>query len=93
MAARLITELKDKIVTVPTGDVTLSDISGEQTVPVPAAAPADDTAEDVISALINLGYQRLEAYKVVSKIYADNADKPVSELIRLALKEFARKDF
>lgn len=94
LAARLITELKDKIVTVPAGDVTLSDISDdEQTVPVPAAAPADDTAEDVISALINLGYQRLEAYKVVSKIYADNADKPVSELIRLALKEFARKDF
>ena len=93
LAARLITELKDKIVTIPAGDVTLSDIGDEQTVPVPVAAPADDTAEDVISALINLGYQRLEAYKVVSKIYADNADKPVSELIRLALKEFARKDF
>lgn len=93
LAARLVTELKDKIVTVPVGDITLSDVSDTDVAPVAVAAPANDVTEDVISALINLGYQRLEAYKVVSKIYAENADKPVSELIRLALKEFARKDF
>lgn len=93
LAARLVTELKDKIVTVPVGDVTLSDVSDTDVAPAAVAAPANDVTEDVISALINLGYQRLEAYKVVSKIYAENADKPVSELIRLALKEFARKDF
>lgn len=28
--------------------------------------------EDAISAMVNLGYQRLEAYKVINKVMADN---------------------
>ena len=94
LAARLVTELKDKIVLIPGADVSLADVSGSVAAVSQAAMPAEDnTAEDVISALVNLGYQRLEAYHIVSKVYAENADKSVSELIRLSLKEFARKDF
>lgn len=94
LAARLVTELKDKIVVVPGADVSLADISDGAAAAPQAAVPAENnTAEDVISALVNLGYQRLEAYHTVSKVYAENADKSVSELIRLSLKEFARKDF
>ena len=94
LAARLVTELKDKIVLIPGADVSLADVSGSVAAVPQAAMPAEDnTAEDVISALVNLGYQRLEAYRIVSKVYAENADKSVSELIRLSLKEFARKDF
>lgn len=94
LAARLVTELKDKIVLIPGADVSLADVSGSVAAVPQAATPAEDnTAEDVISALVNLGYQRLEAYHIVSKVYAENADKSVSELIRLSLKEFARKDF
>lgn len=94
LAARLVTELKDKIVLIPGADVSLADVSGSVAAVPQAAMPAEDnTAEDVISALVNLGYQRLEAYHIVSKVYAENADKSVSELIRLSLKEFARKDF
>lgn len=94
LAARLITELKDKIVLIPGADVSLADVSDVAAAAPQVAMPAEDnTAEDVISALVNLGYQRLEAYRIVSKVYAENADKSVSELIRLSLKEFARKDF
>ena len=94
LAARLVTELKDKIVLIPGADVSLADASGSVAAVPQTAMPAEDnTAEDVISALVNLGYQRLEAYRIVSKVYAENADKSVSELIRLSLKEFARKDF
>lgn len=94
LAARLVTELKDKIVVIPGSDVYLQDISVDKTPEQPVSAPVEDNiAEDVISALVNLGYQRLEAYHIVSKVYAENADKSVSELIRLSLKEFARKDF
>ena len=94
LAARLVTELKDKIVLIPGADVSLADVSGGATPSPQAAVSAENnTAEDVISALVNLGYQRLEAYRIVSKVYAENADKSVSELIRLSLKEFARKDF
>lgn len=96
LAARLVTELKDKIVMVPGSDVSLSDLSPES-VEVSSFAGGmsveDNTVEDVISALVNLGYQRLEAYKTATKTYAANPDKPVSELIRLSLKEFANKEF
>lgn len=90
LAARLVTELKDKIVTVAASDIVLSDIEK-----APASVPNVDNSpvEDVISALVNLGYQRLEAYKTASKIYANNTEKPLSELIRLSLQEFAKKEF
>ena len=93
LAARLVTELKDKIVTVPVGDVTLGEVLPTESVEVVVNNPINNNMEDVISALVNLGYQRMEAYKVVVKIYENNADKPISELIRLSLKEFAGKDF
>ena len=48
--------------------------------------------EDAISALINLGYQRLEAYKAVNKAAMDNPEADTSGLIKAARKEFARKD-
>ena len=94
LAARLVTELKDKIVTVPIGEVSVADLSLSEQAPEPIQVVADTGAmEDVISALVNLGYQRLEAYKTVVKIYEANKDKSISELIRLSLKEFAGKDF
>lgn len=94
LAARLVTELKDKIVMIPGSNVSLSDVGGEETVLDSEPVAVDDSVvEDVISALVNLGYQRLEAYKTATKVYARYQDKPVSELIRLSLKEFANKEF
>ena len=56
-------------------------------------APSRVTAmEDALSALVNLGYQRLEAYRVVNQVLIANPNVDVSELIRLSLKEFAKKD-
>ena len=76
LAARLVTELKDKIVTVPTGDVSLADLSNDEPLNQPLATPKEDNVlEDVISALVNLGYQRLEAYHAASKVYAQNQEK------------------
>lgn len=93
LAARLVTELKDKIVTVPLGEAKLEDTVQESAVAKPVVRQEEGQMEDVISALVNLGYQRLEAYQTVAKIYADHKDQSVGELIRLALREFAGKDF
>ncbi len=94
LAARLVTELKDKVVTVPLGDVKLEDLADTNSSdePMEIQGQQNDAIEDVISALVNLGYQRLEAYRAASKVYGANSDKPLSDLIRLALKEFAKKD-
>lgn len=97
LAARIVTELKDKIVTIPVGiSGTNADevIEGAPTAQVVLPKDADySKSEDVISALVNLGYQRLEAYRAVSKAVAENPDANVPTLIRLALKEFAQKEF
>jgi len=93
LAARLITELKDKIVIAASDNADLNTALAATAEKTADAPRADNTLEDVISALVNLGYQRLEAYKAASAVCAENQDRPLAELIRLSLKEFARKDF
>ena len=100
LAARIVTELKDKIVTVPVSEfakeINMDMAPNEQTANYEdvLVAQADDPAkiEDAISALVNLGYQRLEAYKAVNQAALNAPDADMSELIKLALKEFAKKD-
>ena len=95
LAARIVTELKDNIVTIPIGVSANLDEAMED-VPTVAVLPKDtdySKSEDVISALVNLGYQRLEAYRAVSKVVNENPEAAVPTLIRLALKEFAQKEF
>lgn len=100
LAARLVTELKDKIVTIPVTEFAKEvdmNLNPEQE----SESYADSLigrdenpmkTEDAISALVNLGYQRLEAYKAVNKAAAENPDADVAALIKNALKEFAAKD-
>lgn len=95
LAARIVTELKDKIVTIPvtsnnqqiinTGTTDMAQITITETVDY-------SKNEDVTSALINLGYQRIDAYRVACKVAAENPEADLAQLIRLALKEFANKE-
>jgi len=56
------------------------------------AARDDDPSkiEDAISALVNLGYQRIDAYKAVNQAAIKKPDADMGELIKLALKEFIK---
>lgn len=100
LAARIITELKDKIVTIPTVDmakeldVNMNPQTEANLVADVVLAQQDDPnkLEDAISALVNLGYQRLEAYKAVNQAALNNPEADISTLIKLALREFANKD-
>lgn len=85
LAARLVTELKDKA-----GGIAFS---------APAAAAGGAAAEgsakgpvaDALSALVNLGYKRAEAFGAVTAAARGLGDKAnVSDLIRAGLKELAR---
>lgn len=85
LAARLITELKDKV-----GGIAFAAPS-----PAAGAAPAEGTAggaiADALSALVNLGYKRAEAFGAVTTAARSLGDKAqVSDLIRAGLKELAR---
>lgn len=104
LAARIVTELKDKIVTIPAAAAMSSaelakemDMDANQETEnyedkLEARVENPNMLEDAISALVNLGYQRLEAYRVVNQVLIEHPDVEVSELIRLSLKEFAKKD-
>lgn len=95
LAARIVTELKDKIVTIPviSNNPDVLNEADNMVMPTPSGNTEDfGKNEDVISALVNLGYQRLEAYRAVSKAAAENPDADISTLIRLSLKEFANKE-
>lgn len=101
LAARIVTELKDKIVSVPMAQVakdlndTLEPLSDDDLQTIEEIAPQGkvedpNKLEDAISALVNLGYQRIEAYRAVNQAAIKNPDADMSELIKLALKEFMR---
>jgi len=85
LAVRLITELKDKL-----GGLEL----GAASVGLPeaaAAAEAPGAVSDALSALVNLGYKRADAFAAVTVAARDLGDKAdVSALIRSGLKELAK---
>ena len=98
LAARIVTELKGKMVGLSLGadatDYVMTFQDGDM--PVGNVVAEENTqnkmVEDAISALVNLGYQRIEAYQAVNKAVAGEAQQNVSGLIKAALKEFANKE-
>lgn len=86
LAERIVTELKDKVTKLPTSEFKVIDGKKKS---APAAAPL--ATDDAISALVNLGYGRTEAYGATMKA-AQNADGKTSldSLIKLSLKELMR---
>lgn len=84
LALRILTELKDKAVKL--------DLS-TKIVDSPVDRSVKSTAEsgvesDAISALVNLGYGRADAYTAVQKV-RDKANDNLQQLIREALKELS----
>jgi Holliday junction DNA helicase RuvA len=59
------------------------------TVAAPISQENNSNINDALVALINLGYNRAQSYSVCKKIYQDNAEISINELIKLALKELS----
>ncbi|HTE58773.1 MAG TPA: Holliday junction branch migration protein RuvA [Solirubrobacteraceae bacterium] len=85
LAARLATELKDKaaafgVVPAPA-----------RTTDTAAPAVAASVNEDAVSALVNLGYRRVEAFGAVARVTQRlGPDAPLDAVIRGGLQELAR---
>jgi len=84
LATRILTELKDKAANIDLAQQTVSysEIASDE----PQQESGIDG--DAISALVNLGYQRSDAFTAVTKAKAQANDN-LQELIRLALKELS----
>lgn len=85
IAGRITAELKDKAGSIALGPVALAGGHGE----APAAGMAGD-AEDAVSALVNLGYRRVEAFGAVAKASRTLGDEAsIESLIRVGLQELS----
>ncbi|MBV8705344.1 MAG: Holliday junction branch migration protein RuvA [Acetobacteraceae bacterium] len=82
LAVRLLTELRDKAGAVPSAPG----------VALPAPAAASGPVEDALSALVNLGYRRVEAHPVVAKVVERLGERAgLDAVIRDSLKELAQR--
>ena len=88
LAARLVTELKDKLGAFAFSTPTLVASDGR------SAKPAKGSVvEDAVSALVNLGYGRMEAFGAVSRAAAAGGGTvPLGALIKTSLKELGSAD-
>ena len=85
LALRIVTELKDKVPAFIAGHAAKQLGVASITSAVPAGA-----AGDAVSALINLGYRRAEAFAAVSSVSRNNPSAKLDDLIRLSLAELTR---
>ena len=77
-AERICLELKDRLPVVEPG--------GQAAVP----PPADALRDDLVSALVNLGYHRSAVDKVLDRQLSDDDPPPFDAALRSALKDLAR---
>jgi Holliday junction DNA helicase RuvA len=80
LATRIVIELRDKVSGLPTA-----------TSPLPGAPPSlDGAAADAVSALVNLGYRRVDAFGAVARASRKiGVEAGLDALIRAGLKEIA----
>jgi Holliday junction DNA helicase RuvA len=86
LAQRIVSELKDKAAGLELG-------AAANVVPLPAGKAGDggDVVNDAVSALVNLGYRRAEAYGAVSKALASKEARPeLNDLIVHGLRELSQ---
>lgn len=90
LATRIVTELKDKAGKMALGSAALQKTSTVKGKESGSALPVKNTNSDAVSALINLGYGRAEAFGAVARITQDsNDDMPLGDIIRESLKELS----
>jgi Holliday junction DNA helicase RuvA len=78
-AERVVIELRDKI-----GQLALldSDVSSAPS----TAVDVDATRDDVVAALVSLGYQKALAEKIVARVLEVESDRTIEHVLRQALK-------
>ncbi|GBQ93136.1 Holliday junction branch migration protein RuvA [Asaia krungthepensis] len=82
LAERIVTELKSKVGKMPT--------SGATPIGRSASAAIGSVEADALQALAGLGFRRVEAFPVLSRILAEHEGATLDKIIRLALRDLAR---
>lgn len=86
LAQRIVSELKDKA-----AGMALGAAANVVAIPASKAGEGGDIVNDAVSALVNLGYRRAEAYGAVSKALSASSSKPkLDDLIVHGLRELSQ---
>ncbi len=89
LGARIVNELKDKVAKLPTS---VQGLSMDQ-VSIQPSANTDpllqNLTNDAVSALVNLGYKKYDAYGAVMRLQKSHQPTTIDEFIRLGLKELS----
>ena len=80
MAERVVRELRDKIEMLGLSEAVVDHANGAKPAPGPAGA-TPTTADDAISALVNLGVRPAEAKRTVDSVVGDQKAAPELEVI------------
>jgi Holliday junction DNA helicase RuvA len=90
LAGRIVSELKDKVGGIALGAAAAIRVAGTQPA-AGAVAAAGGIDEDAVSALVNLGYGRSEAFGAVARAGSKlGEDAPLGDLIRAGLEELSQ---
>jgi Holliday junction DNA helicase RuvA len=90
LAARIVSELKDKVGSLSLGTAALKVAAGGDGAKAAGGKP-NALIEDAVSALVNLGYRRAEAFTAVAKAqHAADGAATLDSLIRAGLKELSQ---
>ncbi|APH56922.1 Holliday junction DNA helicase ruvA [Granulibacter bethesdensis] len=83
LAARIVSELKDKVGAMPSGPMTIGGMGA-------VSAPAGGVEQDTLSALLNLGYRRPEALAAIRRVRdALGEEAGLDAILRQCLRELA----
>lgn len=88
LAARLLTELKDKVLQLG-GSPLVGHGSVHSTPAAGASLSATGLAGDAVSTLVNLGFRRDEAFSAVQNVLSTAPDADFDRLLKEALKDLA----
>jgi len=86
LALRLVTELKDKV------PAFMASPARKGSAVASSAVIPPSVAGDAVSALVNLGYRRAEAFSAVAASISKEPDAKLDAIIRASLMELSRKD-
>ncbi|MCM2256951.1 MAG: Holliday junction branch migration protein RuvA [Vicinamibacteria bacterium] len=81
-AERLVLELKDKVKALG---------APEPALPAPGALPVHVAKDDLVSALVHLGWSRPEAERGVDRVLKDAPDERFEDLLRRALRQLSSR--
>ena len=83
-AERLVIELRDRMVALSGPEVEAAYAASR------AAGGADAVRDDVVAALLSLGYQKAQAEKAVSRVLERESDRTIEHVLRESLKLLSR---